>query len=64
MWEKFTIQFVLATLLLVICEYIFLQEIVSGKRTLVVIVSLLGILLASYFFFLFFTKYHKAIKDS
>jgi heme/copper-type cytochrome/quinol oxidase subunit 4 len=64
MTKKYTIGFLLSTLLLVVFEYIFLEEIYSGKRTLVLIVSLLGVLLASLFFFLFFTKYRKSVKDS
>jgi heme/copper-type cytochrome/quinol oxidase subunit 4 len=62
--RKYTIGFLLSTLLLVVFEYVFLQEMFSGKRTLVLIVSLLGVLLASVFFVLFFAKYRKSVKDS
>jgi len=41
-----------------------LDELFSGKRTLVIVVSLLGVLLASLFFLFFFSKYHKALKES
>jgi heme/copper-type cytochrome/quinol oxidase subunit 4 len=64
MTKKYTIGFLLCTLLLVVFEYVFLQEVFSGKRTLVLLVSLLGVLLASLFSFLFFTKYRKSVKDS
>ncbi|HUQ97691.1 MAG TPA: hypothetical protein VM010_08495 [Chitinophagaceae bacterium] len=64
MLKKYTIPFTLATLLLVVFETIFLQELFSGKRTLILVVSLLAVLLASLFFALFYSKYRKAIKDS
>lgn len=64
MTKRFIIGFFLSTLLLVAFEYIFLKEAFSGKRTLIIIVSVLGILLASFFFYLFFTKYRKGSKDS
>jgi ABC-type enterochelin transport system permease subunit len=64
MTKKYTIKFLFSTLLLVTFEYLFLQEIFSSKRTVVLVVSLLGIILASLFFFLFFTKFQKSTKDS
>lgn len=64
MTKRFTIGFLLSTIFLVAFEYLFLNELFSGKRTLVIVVSLLGVLLASVFFALFFKKYRKADQDS
>lgn len=61
---KLIIGFLFSLVMLVVCEYIFLQEMFSSKRTLVSIVSLLGVLVGGLFFFLFFSKYNKASKDS
>lgn len=61
---KLTIGFLLSTLLLVVFEYVFLQELYSDKRVHVIVISLFGVVLASFFFFFFFTRYHKSLKDS
>jgi heme/copper-type cytochrome/quinol oxidase subunit 4 len=64
MMKKLTIGFLFSTLLLVVAEYFFLAEMFSDKRVFVVIVSLLGIVLASLSFIYFFARYRKALKDS
>lgn len=51
-------------LLLVVCEYILLGELFSSRRPYIILVSLLGTLIAFLFFFLFFSKYHKTLKET
>jgi hypothetical protein len=64
MMKKLITGFLLSTALLVASEYIFLQEIFSQKRVLLLASSLSGIALAGFFFFLCFMRYHKLLKDS
>jgi len=64
MMKKLTIGFLLSTLLLVASEYLFLKQIFSQKRVFLLALSLSGIALAAFFFFLFFMRYHRLLKDS
>jgi hypothetical protein len=61
---KITIGFLLSTLLLVVFEYLLLQELYADKRIWLISISILGIALASFFFFFFFSRYHKSLKES
>jgi drug/metabolite transporter (DMT)-like permease len=64
MIKRLTIGFLFTTLLLVVSEYVFLREVFSGKRTVVIAAGLVGIAIASFFFLRFFVRYHKVLKDS
>jgi heme/copper-type cytochrome/quinol oxidase subunit 4 len=61
---KLIIGFLLSTLLLVVSEYILLEELFSGKRTAVLAASLTGIVGAALCFIYFFNRYHNALKQS
>lgn len=61
---KFTIGFLATTLLLVVSEYVLLHEMFAAKRTAIIVAGLVGIAVASFFFSYFFSRYHKALKDS
>jgi hypothetical protein len=64
MTKRLTIGFLLATLLLVGFEYLFLHELYSSKRTALIITGIVGIVIASALFILFFIKYRKASDES
>ncbi len=58
------IGFLIATLLLVVFEYIFLSEMYAAQRPLYMIIGIAGILLSAVFFLIFFIKYRKATDDN
>ena len=64
MSKKIIIGFLCSTLLLVIFEYLFLSEMYSEKRPLLMIFAIAGILLSAVFFLIFFIKYRKATDDN
>jgi len=61
---KLIIGFLLSTLLLVVSEYILLEEFFSSKRPVILMVSLAGIAAAAFCFIYFFNRYHNALKES
>ena len=64
MMKKLTIGFLFSTVLLVVSEYFFLDELFSDKSVFVIIASLIGLVVASLSFLYFFARYRKALKDS
>ena len=61
---KLIIGFLLSTLLLVVSEYILLEEFFSGRRPVVLVAGLAGIAAAAFCFIYFFHRYHNALKES
>jgi uncharacterized membrane protein YuzA (DUF378 family) len=64
MKKRLTIGFLFSTLLLVVFEYILLNEVYAAKRPSFIIVGIAGIVLAAVFFIFFFIKYRKAPDES
>ena len=62
--KQIIIGFLISTLLLVVFEYMFLNEMYAAKRPLFMIMGIAGILLAAVFFIIFFIKYRKATDDN
>jgi hypothetical protein len=64
MSKQIVIGFLFSTLLLVAFEYVFLTEIYAGKRPLILVAGVGGILLAALFFIIFFIKFRRASDDN
>ena len=64
MSKQIIIGFLFSTLLLVGFEYLFLSEIYAGKRPLILIAGIGGIMLAALFFIIFFVKFRRASDDN
>ena len=62
--KQIVIGFLFSTLLLVVFEYLFLSEMYAGKRPLILVVGIGGILLSALFFIIFFIKFRRASDDN
>lgn len=62
--RKMIIGFTFSTILLVVFEYLLLQELYSQKRTGIMLAGIGGILGAASFFIFFFIRYRRTLDQS